>query len=160
MKAEQLRTISRVANSNGFPYGLQDFRPSEGFGGLSCACRKSSPGWFFSLSHQPPGEAVTQGCCSYIPPRHQVPKGFAPGCLIPLLTTSREGCPNGRHIPRAKGIVLAELAAPLINAARLNCVWRRDRWAVNLGGCRDGEVLCMGIIPYLYMRAACNNASV
>lgn len=151
VKAEQLRTASRVASSNGFPYRLEVFRPSWGFGRINWVCRRSSPDWSFPFSHLPPGERITQRCSSCIPLKDQVPRALLSSCPILLLTTSQErGCNNRRHtITRAKEIVVAKIAAQLMNAARLNCVWRKERWIINFGGYRHEGILCMKINPYL-----------
>lgn len=53
-------------------------------------------------------------------------------------------------IRRAKELVVAKIAAQLINAARLNCVWWKKRWIINFGGCRDEGILCMKINPHLH----------
>lgn len=50
----------------------------------------------------------------------------------------------------------AEITAQLMNAARLTCVWWKEMWIINFGGCRDEGILHMEINPCLYMRGVHN----
>lgn len=52
--------------------------------------------------------------------------------------------------------MVAKIATQLMNAARLNCVCRKERWIINFGGCRNEGILCVKINPYLYKRGVCN----
>jgi len=67
---------------------LTDCRPSEGFAGMNCACRKSSPVWLLPLFNPPPGK-VTQKGCSCIPLQEQAPGALLPACPIPCSALHR-----------------------------------------------------------------------
>lgn len=124
--------------------------------------RFSSPDWSFPFSQLPPRERVTQRCSSCIPLNSQAPWALLSSSPVLLPTTLQErGCNNRRHgIRRAKEIVVAKIASQLMNAARPNCVWRKERCLINLGGCRGEGILLMKINRYLYKREVHNYAFV
>lgn len=133
------------------------WRISDPFKGFKGKYGFLEPVPWLIISFLPP---ATQRCSSFISLMDQVHRALLSSCPMLLLTThyfTRGGWNNRRHeLRRGKETTATKIAAQLMNAARINYVWRKERWIINFGGCRDGGILLMKINPYLYKKGVYN----